>query len=155
VGGNLLRQKGEQLAVLAVKMELYACYSSGKNDPPGDFIIHIGPLLRDRVYGKFPQALTAWGLAPHTAKMKANKKRMPKFSPGRAGCESLMFLVRGYRPGTPAAVDDKPAPLDTLRICANGIHEIMAHLKRWEPDFDIRSVRVIGLVVLLSGSPYE
>jgi hypothetical protein len=82
--------------------------------------------------------------------MKANK-----FRPGRAGCESLIFLVRGYHPGTPVTIDDKPAPMDTLRICGSDIHEVVAHLKRWEPRFSGRSVRVIGITVLLSGSPYQ
>lgn len=84
------------------------------------------------------------------------KAKSEKFRQGRAGCESLLFLVRGYRPGTPVIVDDdKPAPMDTVRICANDIHEVAAHLKKWEPEFSVRSIKMLGLVVLLSGSPYE
>lgn len=83
------------------------------------------------------------------------KIKKDKFRRGRAGCESLMYSVRGYQPGTPVTVDDKLAPQDKLRICANDIHEVLEHLKKWEPRFDIRSIRVMGLVVLLSGSPYH
>jgi len=83
-------------------------------------------------------------------------KSQSKFRVGKAGCESLMFVVRGYHPGTPVANENlKPSPKDTLRICAEDIHEVMQHLKRWEPNFDIRSIRSTGLVVLLSGSPYQ
>lgn len=78
-----------------------------------------------------------------------------KFRPGRAGCESLMFLVRGYHPGTPVTIDDKPAPQDTLRICGSDIHEVVAYLKRWEPNFSVRSIRLVSMCVLLSGSPYN
>lgn len=82
-------------------------------------------------------------------------KAKEKFRPGKAGCESLIFLVRGYHPGTPTTVDDKPGPMDMLRICGSDIHEVVAHLKKWEPRFAIRSIRMLGLVVLLSGSPYQ
>lgn len=83
------------------------------------------------------------------------KAKREKFRQGRAGCESLMFLVRGYHPATPVTVDDKPAPMDTLRICGSDIHEVAAYLKRWEPEFSVRSIKLLGLVVLLSGSPYQ
>jgi hypothetical protein len=83
-------------------------------------------------------------------------KSKSKFRPGRAGCEALMFVVRGYAPGNPVSDENgKRNPQDTLRICAESIHEITEHLKKWEPNFDIRSIRVIGMAVLLSGSPYE
>jgi hypothetical protein len=89
----------------------------------------------------------------------ANKKRnikAPKFRPGRAGCEALMFVVRGYAPGTPVTDEDgKLNPKDALRICAEEISEVMQYMKRWEPGFDIRSIRSTGLVILLSGSPYQ
>ena len=91
--------------------------------------------------------------------MKADKKRnqpKAKFRPGRAGCEALMFVIRGYAPGSPAADENlKPSPMDVLRVCAEGIHEILPYMKRWEPGFDIRSIRSCGLVVMLSGSPYQ
>jgi hypothetical protein len=91
--------------------------------------------------------------------MKANEKRnqkAPRFRPGRAGCEALMFVVRGYAPSTPVTdPDGKLNPKDTLRIAATDIHEVMQYMKRWEPNFDIRSIRSTGLVVLLSGSPYQ
>lgn len=79
-----------------------------------------------------------------------------KFRPGRAGCESLMFEVEGYLPGTnPTTPEGARAPMDTLRICGADIHEVAAYLKKWEPHFSLRSVRVVGIAILLSGSPYQ
>jgi hypothetical protein len=78
-----------------------------------------------------------------------------KFGPGKAGCESLLFVIKGYAEGSPVRVDDKPAPMDTLRVCGKDIHEVIAHLKKWEPQFQIESIRCCGLVVLLSGSPFN
>ena len=83
-------------------------------------------------------------------------KKTDKFRPGKAGCESLLFIVRGYHPGTdPTTTDGDPAPMDTLRICAVDVFEVAQHLKKWEPNFSVRSIRLIGLTVLLSGSPYQ
>lgn len=67
-----------------------------------------------------------------------------------------MFVVRGYHPGTPVTDENgKLNPKDTLGIAETDIHEVMVYMKRWEPGFSIRSIRCCGLVVLLSGSPYQ
>lgn len=67
-----------------------------------------------------------------------------------------MFVVRGYAPGTPVTDENgKLNPKDTLRICAENINEVMPYMKRWEPGFDIRSIRSTGLIIMLSGSPYQ
>lgn len=87
--------------------------------------------------------------------MARTKAKSEKFRQGKAGCESLMFLVRGYHPGTPETIDDKPGPMDKLRICGSDIHEVAAYLKRWEPRFSVRSIRILGITILLSGSPYQ
>lgn len=96
------------------------------------------------------------GIAGKTAKRVRTKAKSEKFRQGRAGCESLMFLVRGYHPGTQITNESgKRNPQDALRICGSDIHEVTQYLKRWEPHFDVRSIRLIGLAVLLSGSPYQ
>ena len=67
-----------------------------------------------------------------------------------------MFVIRGYSPGTEVTDENgKLNPKDTLRICANDIHEVMTYMRKREPKFEIRSVRSCGLVILLSGSPYD
>ena len=64
--------------------------------------------------------------------------------------------MKGYLPGSKITDDDgKPAPMDTLRIAADDIFEVVEHLRKREPDFSIRSIHVVSLIVLLSGSPYE
>ena len=89
---------------------------------------------------------------PGMAKEKRNQKAT-RFRLGEAGCESLYFLVKGYLPGSKVTDEDgKPLPMDTLRICGSDIHEVAAYLKKWEPDFSLRSIRVVSLIVLLSGS---
>jgi hypothetical protein len=83
-------------------------------------------------------------------------KTKRKFTPGRAGCESTLFLVRGYHRTTEITdKDGKPTPQDVLRICANDIEEVLEHIRKWERGFAIRSIRLIGLVVLVSATPYN
>jgi hypothetical protein len=83
-------------------------------------------------------------------------KKPAKFPTGRSGCESLMFIIRGYAPGTPVTDENgKLNPKDTLRICATDIHQVMTYMRKREPNFEIRSIRSGGLVILLSGSPYD
>jgi hypothetical protein len=97
-----------------------------------------------------------------TAKKKRNQKSVgrsaakPKFNPGRAGCEARLYLVRGYHSTTPITDENgKRNPQDCLRICANGIYEVLEHVRKWETGFDIWSIRLLGLTVLLSGSMYD
>jgi hypothetical protein len=83
-------------------------------------------------------------------------KTKRKFRRGRAGCESTLFLVRGYHSTTEIKdKDGKPTPQDVLRICANDIDEVLEHIRKWETGFEIRSIRLIGLVVLVSATPYN
>jgi hypothetical protein len=90
---------------------------------------------------KSARALTGITPAQHTYGHEGQQKAKLKThgsGPGRAGCEALMFVVRDYHPGTPVTDENlKLNPKDTLRICAEDIHEVMQHLKRWEPNFDI------------------
>lgn len=48
----------------------------------------------------------------------------------------------------------KPAPFDVLRICANNINDVMLYLKKWESDFDVRLVKLVGMAICVSGMPY-
>jgi hypothetical protein len=83
--------------------------------------------------------------------MKANK-----FRAGRSGCEARLYVIEGYLPGTtPTDESGKPAPMDVLRIAANDIFEVVEHLRKWEPHFSIKRIDLIGMIVLLSGTPYN
>ena len=84
--------------------------------------------------------------------MKANKA---KFRPGRAGCESRLYLVRGYHSTTQITDENgKPAPFDKLRIAADNLTDLMKHLEKWESDFDVHQIRLVGMVITVSGTPY-
>jgi len=41
------------------------------------------------------------------------------------------------------------------RLAVDSIYQGLVYLKRREPDFEITSVQLIGLVTLLSGSPLD
>jgi hypothetical protein len=88
--------------------------------------------------------------------VRAAMKKPAKFRPGRAGCEALMFIIRGYAPGTEVTDENgKLNPKDTLRVCGIDIYDVLAYMKRWEPNFAIWSIRSVGLVIMVSGSPYQ
>jgi len=83
--------------------------------------------------------------------MKANK-----FRAGRAGVEGRLYLIRGYHSTTQRTDENgKPTPQDVLRVCANDLNDVVEHLKKWESRFDVHSIRLIGMMVTVSGSPYE
>jgi hypothetical protein len=78
-----------------------------------------------------------------------------KFQPGRAGIECRFYLVKGYYESTPRKdKDDKPVPMDVLRIGSDNIDDLMQHLKKFESKFDVYSIRLIGMMRLVSGTPY-
>jgi hypothetical protein len=84
--------------------------------------------------------------------MKAAKR---KFGIGRAGIESRYYLVKGFYESTErTGQDGKPAPMDVLRVSADNINDLMEHLKRFESQFDVYSIRLIGMMRLVSGTPY-
>ena len=85
--------------------------------------------------------------------MKA--KQQGKVRQGRAGVEGRLYLIRGYHSTTQRTDENgKPTPQDVLRIVADNLTDVMEHLKRWEGKFDVHSIILIGMVVLVSGSPY-
>ena len=90
--------------------------------------------------------------------MKKPKTKTPKkkkFEVGRAGVESRLWKVFGYHSTTQVSDETgEPAPFDKLRIAADNLSDLMMHLERWERDFDVREIRLIGLVITVSGTPY-
>jgi hypothetical protein len=99
----------------------------------------------------------------HRQKQKLKQlKKAGEFRQGRAGCESRLYEVRGFLEGSlnPAewlrmGEDERQEKYDVRRIAANDVHEVLDHMKRWEADFDIREITLVGLMTLLSGSPYH
>lgn len=82
-------------------------------------------------------------------------KTAKKIQAGRAGVESRLYLVLGYHSTTQVSDETgEPAPFDKLRIAADNLSDLMKHLERWERDFDVREIRLVGLVITISGTPY-
>lgn len=87
--------------------------------------------------------------------MKQNKalkrlKRTGEFHRGRAGCEARLYEFRGLWRG---GVVEGEEELVVRRVAASDLQEALAYMKRWEEDFDVRSVQLVGIIVLLSGAP--
>jgi len=78
------------------------------------------------------------------------KKSATPFRPGTSkACEALLYVFTGYC-GT-----EMPEEPIVERIAAPSIEEGLVYLRRWRPDFEVTSVRYIGLITLLSGSPLD
>ena len=45
-------------------------------------------------------------------------------------------------------------PFEKLRIGADNLSDLMRHLEKWESDFDVRQIKLIGMMRLVSGTPY-
>ena len=98
-------------------------------------------------------------------KDKKNKQtwnREGVFRSGRAGCESRLYEVRGYFPGTMKGTDfleltkeEQREKFDILKIAANDVPEVLKYVQRWKEDFDVREVVLIGLIIMLSGTPHH
>lgn len=88
---------------------------------------------------------------------RAMKSSKSKISIGTAGVEARLFVVKGYRTDTPITDETtgKRNPMDRLRIGASDIDDVLAYIRRFEKGFDIHEVRLVGLVVVTSGSSYE
>ena len=76
------------------------------------------------------------------------------FRPGPTGaCEATLFE---FRSGSEA--DNIASELGAAaqhRIAASSLLEAVQYMAKCEPDFPIRTVRSLGLIVLLSGSSYR
>ena len=73
-------------------------------------------------------------------------KPKPRLRPGRTGaCGALLFEVSG----------EDEAGEHTERLAAVRMEEALAFLRRRDPEFRPTSVKQVGLVVLLSGTPLD
>lgn len=61
-------------------------------------------------------------------------KKPGEFRPGKAGCESRLYRVKGRKPLM--APPDEKAPV--LMVAADDIPEVLAYMMEWEPGFDSR-----------------
>jgi hypothetical protein len=82
-------------------------------------------------------------------------KPKSKFGIGRAGIEARFYLIKGYYESTERTdKDGKPVPMEVLRIGADNLNDLMDHLKRFESRFDVYQIKLIGMMKLVSGTPY-
>jgi len=80
----------------------------------------------------------------------SDKKRPTAFRQGRFGaCEAHLYEFRGR--DCPSSSEEERVE----RLAADSIFQGLVYLKRREPDFEVTSVQLIGLVTLLSGSPLD
>jgi hypothetical protein len=75
------------------------------------------------------------------------------------GCEALLFEFRERMPRNETTI-----PLwetlrlleqNTVRIAATTLDEALAYLRWGEPEFAIESVRNLGVILMVSGSPVD
>jgi hypothetical protein len=83
-------------------------------------------------------------------------KKSGVFNQGRVGCEARLYEIKGYSIGRTCLNEEgEPAEMDVHRVAANDLQEVMLYMSRREKDFDIRSITLVGLIVMLSGSSYN
>jgi hypothetical protein len=93
-------------------------------------------------------------------KRQSAKKRAQQsignFYPGPAGtCEARLYEFSNEREEAPEGLDPEKPIETTHRIAAGSMLEAMEYMAEFEPEFNIHSVRTIGIIVLLSGSRYN
>ena len=75
-----------------------------------------------------------------------SRRAVARFRPGRKGlCEASLFEATGR--------DELGERME--RVAAATMDEVIAHLRRRDPDFRVSSIRQVSLIVLLSGSPFD
>ena len=89
---------------------------------------------------------------PKTSDLEAfMKSRKAKIRPGASGaCEATLYEFRGD--AGPFTSREEPS---VARVAAADIHEALAYMRRWRPEFEIRAVQHIGLITVVSGSPLD
>jgi len=81
------------------------------------------------------------------------KSRKAKFRPGASGaCEATLYEFRGDANPMPG---EETTETPVARVAAADIHEALAYMRRWRPEFEIRAVQHIGLITVVSGSPLD
>jgi hypothetical protein len=80
-----------------------------------------------------------------------------EFRPGLAGtCEAHLFEFSNYKLNNlDAGLDPDKTIATTHRIAASSMLQAVEYMAKHEPQFQIQSVRRIGIIVLLSGSRYN
>ena len=74
------------------------------------------------------------------------------FQPGRSGaCEALLYEFKGR----PTSDGNEEEAVPTEKIAAANIHEALAYMRRRHADFEVWSVQLVGVIVMLSGSPLD
>lgn len=68
------------------------------------------------------------------------------FRPGRSGaCEARLFQLSG-----PASSEGEAL---VKHVAACDLHEAVAYMQKWHPDFDVQRVELVGMIEMVSGSP--
>jgi hypothetical protein len=89
--------------------------------------------------------------------MRKEAKRKAGFRPGtHGGCEALLYE---FREESPSECDDlKRNSLMSSRvvlIAAVTFDEALSYLRFDSPEFHVQSVRCLGLILMVSGSPAD
>jgi len=83
---------------------------------------------------------------------RAKRKTVAAFRPGLAkACEAHLFEFTGRDLGC----DDEQSIDIIEQVAGNSVEEGLVYLRRWRPNFEVRSVRWLGLITLVSGSPLD
>jgi hypothetical protein len=78
------------------------------------------------------------------------------FRPGPEGtCEAHVYEFSNERSPLADGLDPEKDISTTIRIAGSSLLEAVEYMARFEPDFRIVSARNIGLIVVLSGTPYN
>jgi len=91
------------------------------------------------------------------AKAEKKTKNKNKFRPGRhGGCEARVYEFREQAASPEPDDDCLPEPTRNVPrvvlIAAETLDEALAYLRYDTPDFDVRTVNCVGLIIMVSGS---
>ena len=83
---------------------------------------------------------------PRTRSQHTARAGHKKTGLGRSGaCEARLFQFTGQAHG------EGELPVKQVAACA--LHEAIAYVRKWHPDFDILRVEFVALIEIVSGSP--
>lgn len=79
-------------------------------------------------------------------KSKSIVQLAKRFATGKGGgCEAYLFEFQERETTEPR----------TLKIAAAKLEEAIHYLRRYEPDFQVKSVHNLGVILLVSGTPVD
>jgi len=85
------------------------------------------------------------------AQMSASPEKKTGFRPGMSGlCEAQLWEFTGP---SEFLSDDEEAPVE--RVAAASIDDALKFMRRRYPDFIIVKARALGVIAMLSGSPFD